>query len=116
MRRAAVMFILLTLLWQSAMSFQVGAGRQLLGDLQHAALHWIDEGHHHHDDGSYHVDESDESIAHLLSDHAGATAALLPHADTSIPAAEAGGVVSIEPRAGPPPCLAGPLRPPRRTA
>ena len=38
-------------------------------DPAHAALHMQDSAHHHHDDGGVHVDDSDESLAHVAVDH-----------------------------------------------
>lgn len=71
MRRGFGLFLLLlSLLVQSVV---MAGGRTLPvvgGDLGHAVLHWQDEAHHHHDDGSYHADASGDSLAHVQLDGA----------------------------------------------
>ena len=78
MRRLVALLLLLTsFLWQSA----VQAGGQWLldplDDAGHAVLHWQDEAHHHHDDGSTHADDSGDAFAHVHLDGALQAAALL---------------------------------------
>jgi hypothetical protein len=82
-------------------------------DSAHTMLHMQDSGHHHHEDGSFHADDSDESVLHLLADQ-GISAAV-------IFSASAGGFlvrVTLAPAPGDPPSptspfLDGHLRPPR---
>jgi hypothetical protein len=69
MRRVLVLvFVLLGMLWQAT----AVAGPMVLAPvgegLEHAVLHWQEEGHHHHDDGSYHRDDSEASAEHLALD------------------------------------------------
>jgi hypothetical protein len=114
MRRSFILLaVICALLWQSVALARVGSTVNALADLEHAALHWQQVSHSHHDDGSYHLDESCESVQHVLMDPAGASAALLTffsqdfrgHGSTS-----PGG----EPEHHPPdPVLEGLLRPPR---
>ena len=84
--------------------------------IAHAVLHWQDVGHHHHDDGSVHEEQSDESRAHLHAD-----SALLVIALPSAPQLAAAQPVAPQPaRAGASTLaasfLAGLIRPPRPTA
>lgn len=78
MRRPLVLLaVLLAMLWQSLAMAGVGSTVNFLVDLEHAALHWHEEGHHHHDDGSYHLDDSKEAVQHVLADQVSSTTALL---------------------------------------
>lgn len=78
MRRGfGLILLLLSLLCQSVV---LAGGRTLPvhgEDIGHAVLHWQDEAHHHHEDGSYHVDDSDEALAHVQLDGALHLTALL---------------------------------------
>lgn len=47
------------------------------GDVDHALLHWQEEAHHHDDDGSYHLGDSGEAVAHVQLDGALQLTALL---------------------------------------
>lgn len=96
-RTLAVVVLLAAMLWQTLAIGEAGAPRAHSDDRAHAALHWQDIGHHHHD-GGYHLDDSDESAQHLVADGALTFLALwsdaLPLADDSrplppVPSAEA---------------------------
>ena len=115
MQRVVTLFaILVAMLWQSAAFARVGATVDALADSGHAALHWQGEAHHHHDDGSFAIDESEESARHLMADHTSATA-LLPLVSAMLPRlgdrAPRPGYMRVSPHS----FLDGPLRPPRPT-
>lgn len=115
MQRVVTLFALLVaMLWQSAAFARVGATGDALADAGHAALHWQGEAHHHHDDGSFAIDESEESARHLMADHTSATA-LLPLVSTMLPRLDDRAPRHVSVRASPHPFLDGPLRPPRPT-
>lgn len=78
MRRYTVIFVtLFAMLWQSVALARMGPVVSPLADRVHASLHWQEEGHHHHADGHYHLDDSSESVQHLLTDHVSTTAELM---------------------------------------
>lgn len=85
-------------------------------DLGHATLHWEGALHHHPDDsGTYHQDDSEESVQHVLSDMGANAPALLhtqlvPHFSERPPSPA---VTSDS--AGPALYLDCPRRPPRLT-
>ncbi len=114
MRRSTVVLALvLAMLWQSVALARPGSTVNVLSDLAHAALHWQQEGHHHHDDGSFHLDDSPASAFHLLSDHLTFTTALLPAVAHHVPhsgSVPPGGLQGVR---VPDPVLDGLLRPPR---
>ena len=82
------------------------------GELGHVLAHTQEDGHHHHDDGAMHVDETDEGGFHVHLD--GANSAALPAGLSSRPAlAMPQGPPDWEPRAHPSPTIDGLLRPPK---
>lgn len=114
MRRSAVLFaVLFAMLWQAVALARPGSAVNVLADIEHAALHWLNEGHHHHDDGSLTLDDSQASTAHVLADQLTVTTALVPTVHHHfLPGASAppGGLLGT---LAPDPFLDGLLRPPR---
>lgn len=114
MRRSAVVLVMLfAMLWQSVALARVGSTVNVLADSGHTALHWQEEGHHHDEDGSYHLDDSIESVLHVLSDHVSATAALLIAAAHDIRPLGSAAPAGLHATPMPNPPLDGLLRPPR---
>lgn len=114
MRQSTVLLLMLfAMLWQSVAMARVGSTVNVLADLEHAALHWQAEAHHHHEDGSYHLDDSNESVRHVVTDHLSVSlemAAPESHDFPALGSAVHGGVGTT---AFPNPTLDGLLRPPR---
>jgi hypothetical protein len=115
-RRFAIVLLLLSAFWQA---FAIAGQATAFADAQeiaHAVLHWQEEAHHHHDDGSVALDDSAESLEHVVAD--GCVGSSAVWATTSFTFAPAVGApplaVNELPRAGPHPD--GPRRPPRLTA
>jgi len=117
MRRSAVLFLILFgMLWQSLALARVGSTVNVLADAAHAALHWQGENHHHHADGSYHLDDSKESVHHVVIDHLSASLAMTtPSSQNFAPLGSAAHGGLRETRV-PNPTLDGLLRPPRARA
>jgi hypothetical protein len=117
MRRTAVLLVMLfAMLWQSVALARVGSTVNVLVDLEHAALHWQEKAHHHHDDGSYHLDDSKDSTQHVLSDHVTAATALMVTAAPDVPRLGNTAPGGRHERLVPDPTLDGLLRPPRAHA
>jgi hypothetical protein len=77
MRRSAILLVMLfAMLWQPVAMACLGSTVNAPADLEHATMHWQGEGHHHHEDGSYHLDDSNESMQHAVTDHLSASLAL----------------------------------------
>jgi hypothetical protein len=115
-RRFAIVLLLLSAFWQA---FAIAGQATAFADAQeiaHAVLHWQEEAHHHHGDGSVALDDSDESLQHVASDGClGSSAVWATMSFTFAPAVGAPPLAVNElPRAGPHPD--GPRRPPRLTA
>lgn len=105
--------MLFAMLWQSLAMARVGSTVNVLADLEHAALHWQAEGHHHHEDGSYHLDDSNESQQHVITDYVSVSLEMAAPQSRDFPvlgSALHGGVPTT---AFPSPTLDGLLRPPR---
>jgi len=115
-RRLALVLLLLSAFWQA---FAIAGHTTALADAQdmaHAMLHWQEEAHHHHDDGSVALDDSEESMQHVVADGCiGHTAVWSATSFTFAPAASPRPLVANElPRPGPHPD--GLRRPPKLTA
>jgi len=114
MRRSAILLAaLFAMLWQTLALARPASTVSVLADLEHAALHWQNEGHHHHDDGSYHRDDSKESTQHVMADHLSASAALIGSTDQPFPSVASESPPGLCDRASSHPFLDGLLRPPR---
>jgi hypothetical protein len=103
--------IAMALVGQSFASARIAGPFSQDGGLEHVLLHAQGEAHHHHDDGSFHLDDSSESVVHVALDQGSSTAAS-PDGSSALPVT-AHALPAHEPRAGPAPFLEGPLRPPR---
>jgi hypothetical protein len=118
-RLAVLVVLLMAMLWQSVAMARIGSSVNVLADAAHAALHWHAEGHHHHDDGTYHVDHSGdpgdaaEAAQHVLADPVSATTALLMAHAPGFPSSGSSRPVVEPPAARPDHPLDGLLRPPR---
>jgi hypothetical protein len=114
MRRSAVLFVMLfAMLWQAVAMAPPGSNVNVLQDIEHALLHWQEEGHHHHEDGSFHVDDSQASTFHVLCDHLTAGTALLMATPHLLPADASARPRGLYDGPAPAPFLDGLLRPPR---
>ena len=117
MSRTPVLFVMLmAMLWQSVALARAGSTVNALADMAHVALHWQEEGHHHHEDGTYHLDDSKESMQHVLGDHVSPSAALLVSASHDFPRLGSAAPGGLHERPVPDPTLDGLLRPPRSRA
>jgi hypothetical protein len=76
--RKTVVFLLVLfcMLWQSIAMTGAAGHSGTVDDFAHTLLHWQDEGHHHHGDGSYHADDSADSSQHVALDGALSPSAL----------------------------------------
>lgn len=117
MRRSAILLVMLfAMLWQSVAMARIGSTVNALADLAHATLHWQAEAHHHHDDGSYHLDDSKESVQHVVIDHLNASLALAAASLHDFPPLGSAAPDGLRERPVPDPALDGLLRPPRLRA
>ena len=105
--------MLLATLWQSVAMARVGSTVNPLADLEHATLHWQGEAHHHHEDGSYHQDDSKESVQHVVTDHLNPSRALAASASHAFTPLGSAAPADLHKRLVPNPALDGLLRPPR---
>ena len=114
MRRFSVLLVMLfAILWQSVALARAGSTVNALADMEHTALHWQEEGHHHHEDGSYHLDNSPESVQHVIIDHVSVFAALLVSALHDFPPLGSAAPGGLHKAPVPDPDPEGLLRPPR---
>jgi hypothetical protein len=116
LRKFLFLFLLTSVFWQAI--GVAGKGTLVSGqaDLAHAALHWQEANHHHHDDGSYGFDNSKASAKHLTADGVVASPALVQ--SNSVPVADYAAVrpPMTDDAASTPPYLERLRRPPRLSA
>lgn len=105
--------VLFAMLWQSLALARPGSTVNLLADPEHAALHWAGEGHHHHEDGSYHLDGSNESVQHVVTDHLSVSLEMAAPESHDFPVLGSAVHGGVRTTAFPNPTLDGLLRPPR---
>lgn len=115
-RRYSVLFFILLALWQSVTAVGLGVLFEREHQLPHIALHWESTGHHHSDDGAYQVDDSQDSVQHVLGDSCHACAALLVAAPAPALAQASQSIVPVATGIAPSPDPEGLRRPPRLTA
>ncbi len=108
--------MLLAILWQSVALARVGSTVNPLTDLAHATLHWQVEAHHHHEDGSYHLDDSKESVKHVVTDHLNASLDMAVAPAHDFPPLGSAAPDGVQEQRVPNPALDGLLRPPRLRA
>lgn len=114
--RLALMVLMASALWQV---FVIGGRAGMFGEskeTEHAVLHWQRLAHHHHDDGSFTLDKSEESVQHVVVDGFLNTAAVWFVAPIFFPPGKAVRPIAIDELDAPWPDLAGLKRPPKRTA
>lgn len=111
-RKLTIALLLFVMAFQAAASPLLYTSRDNLADMEHAVMHWQQEGHHHHDSGDYHADDSDESTRHLMADHSGAPA-MLPTMELQLFRQDNSTHSVPSARTSPHPYLEGLLRPPR---
>lgn len=70
MRRIVLFLVLAGMFWQAMGVAGRGALAGVGEDVAHVLLHWSESAHHHHEDGSYDQDGSDEAVRHVLADDA----------------------------------------------
>lgn len=118
MRKAPTVFLLvISLLWhtfamaRAELQYDDGDG------VAHVVLHLEKEPHHHHDDGTFHQDDSDESVKHVYADGCANAAGIVPtHSPSVLQEGCASAHASPARAAHESPILEGPRRPPRLTA
>lgn len=116
MRRTVILvFMLFAMLWQSVALARIGSTVNAMADPEHAAMHWQEAGHHHVD-GSYHLDDSNESAQHILMDHTGSSLALDAWLPPQFPPRGLTAPIDRPTQHAPDPDLDGLLRPPRHPA
>lgn len=114
MRRPAVLILmLLAMLWQSVAMARVGSTANVLAGLEHTSLHWQDTTHHHHEDGAYHLDDSTESVQHMLGEQLSVGAVFTLESSRDFPRLGSSTPGGLQDAPAAHPFLDGLLRPPR---
>jgi hypothetical protein len=117
MRRGLTTFILmLCMCWQALAHAGIAVVMADHEEQEHALMHFEAQGHHHDDDGDangVHEDHSLASAQHLASDCGVHAPVLMTWVDLRLPQLPPAMPAQIAVAPPPPPCLAGPERPPK---
>lgn len=111
--RLRALGLLFAILWQTlAMVGPMSIAAKSMA-YEHAILHMHASDHHHHDDGSLHLETLDTAPSHLHADTGYSGYGILPDAIAQDLMAPLAGPGAEPATGGASPCLDGPLRPPR---
>lgn len=114
--RLRALGLLFAIVWQTlAMVSPLSIAAKSM-EYEHAVLHMHASDHHHHDDGSLHLDVLDNASSHLHPDSSVSTSGVLPGGIVHGLMAPLAGPAADTAAGGPSPCLDGLLRPPRHRA
>ena len=111
----ALMFML-AFVWQAAALFVPSASAAWAAELDHLAFHTQGDGHHHHDDQTLHLDDTDSVVMHQHADTGTHSFGLWPDTTLRLLPMPRASVVAWGHRLRPPPLLDGMLRPPKSAA
>lgn len=114
--RLVVLLLMASALWQVFVIGGRASPSSASKEMEHAMLHWQRLAHHHHHDGSLVHDSSDESVQHVVIDGFLSAAAVSLVAPTTFSPGKAVRPIVIDELDAPWPDLAGPKKPPKRTA
>jgi hypothetical protein len=115
-KTAVFLLVLFGMLWQSIAMAGAAGLSGTVEDFAHTALHWQEEGHHHHGDGSYHADDSADSSQHVALDGALSLFALPSATHLQVPSFVGMPQPPSHEAAFPDPDVDGLRRPPRLTS
>jgi hypothetical protein len=107
---------LLAIVWQTVAVFSPWTVANRAAEVEHMTLHVQEDGHHHHDDLAFHVDEQDDGPQHLHADSGLHSFGLIADTGTVMPQANPPSPATQDERAAAPPFIEGPMRPPRANA
>ncbi len=113
LQRAWVTAVLVALLLQTWVGLTSGGVAQQAQEFAHAVAHAQTANHHHHGDGSLHLEQTSEEPAHQHADEGIQLSALLPAAAPGLPDLRPTAVGWTAAAALASVFLEGPLRPPR---
>ena len=67
MQRASILLLVAaSIFWQALIGPGQG-GFTVAGEhMAHAVMHWLGTPHHHHEDGGHHLDDSKDSVRHVV--------------------------------------------------
>lgn len=115
MRRLLAVFLLLSFFCQAYVTAGQTVALDHAGGFQaaHAELHLESEAHHHDEQGVTHLDDSQESIQHMLADAGSGAVALFQFPQPPFHVGRSPAPAVTAESAGPAPYLDGLRRPPR---
>jgi len=115
-RTLQALFLVFAILWQSLAMLSPIFIEKSVATFEHALLHSQEATHHHHDDQSAHIEDTDEGFQHQHADSGLQTLALIPTMTANFPSLLPVSSLTHLSKPSPSPTLDGLLRPPRLLA
>lgn len=115
-RTLQALFLVFAILWQSLAMLSPIFIEKSAATFEHALLHSQEATHHHHDDQSAHIEDTDEGLQHQHTDGGLQTLGLIPTMTADFPPLPPVSALAHLHKPSPSPTLDGLLRPPRLRA
>ena len=112
-RPIRALLLMLAVVWQTAALFTPWVSPHWAAELDHMAVHNQGNGHHHHDDQTLHLDDTEAGLMHQHADTSPHSLGLWQEATLHLLPFARSALVSWAAALRPPPLLDALLRPPQ---
>lgn len=115
-RTLQALFLVFAMLWQSMAMLSPFSIEKIAASIDNSVMHTLEATHHHHDDQSAHIEDTDEGLQHQHADSGLQTLGLIPTMTADFSSLPPVSALTHLHKPSPSPTLAGLLRPPRLRA
>jgi len=110
------LLLIFAILWQSMAMLSPLSIEKIAASIDHGVLHSQEATHHHHDDASAHIEDTDEGLQHQHADSGLQTLGLTATMSAAFPSLSPVSNLTHLRKPSPSPTIDGLLRPPRLQA
>ena len=110
------LFLIFAIVWQSMAMLSPFSIEKIAASIDNSVMHTLEATHHHHDDQSAHIEDTDEGLQHQHADSGLQTLGLIPTMTADFSSLPPVSALTHLHKPSPSPTLAGLLRPPRLRA
>ncbi|MEY3783136.1 MAG: hypothetical protein RIS97_1315 [Pseudomonadota bacterium] len=115
-RTLQALLLVFAILWQSMAMLSPLSIEKIAASIDNSVMHALEATHHHHDDASAHIEDTDEGLQHQHADSGLQTLGLIPTMTADFSSLPPVSALTHLHKPSPSPTLAGLLRPPRLRA
>jgi hypothetical protein len=115
-RTLQALLLVFAILWQSMAMLSPLSIEKIAASIDNSVMHALEATHHHHDDASAHIENTDEGLQHQHADSGLQTLGLIPTMTADFSSLPPVSALTHLHKPSPSPTLAGLLRPPRLRA